>query len=95
MHPVAVSTLRIKQMSEHMKKHRKDYGSLRCLVQLVHRRRKLLLYLKRSNFQNYLKIVSELNLRHPVNDKYPKKSVGHQNRIAKKQKKNSRPFLKK
>ncbi len=82
-------------MSEHMKKHRKDYGSLRALVQLVHRRRTLLLYLKRSNFQDYLKIISELNLKHPINDKYPKKSVGHQNRIAARQKKKKRPFMKK
>ena len=79
-----------------MQKNRKDYSCLRALVQLVHRRRKLLLYLKRINFQDYLKITSELNLKHPVKERYPKKSVKHLNRIAeKKRNKKKRPWLKK
>ncbi len=60
---IAVLTERIKNLTEHFKTHKKDHHSRRGLLGLVSRRRKLLQFLKRKDYQRYLKILQELNLR--------------------------------
>ncbi len=59
----AVLTERIKNLTEHFKVHKKDHHSRRGLLGMVARRRKLLDYLKRKNYQSYLKTIQELGLR--------------------------------
>ncbi|MBI4376973.1 MAG: 30S ribosomal protein S15 [Elusimicrobia bacterium] len=60
---VAVLTERIKQLSSHLKSHRKDYSSQRGLLQLVGQRRRILGYLKKTDFKSYGQILKQLDLR--------------------------------
>ncbi len=60
---IALLTARIKQLEEHFKVHKKDHHSRRGLLKLVGRRRKLLNYLRRTDFSRYRKLVQELGLR--------------------------------
>jgi len=61
---IASLTYRINELLEHFKTHKKDYHSRRGLLKMVGRRRALLNYLKKNDFNRYRKIVSELGLRH-------------------------------
>ena len=60
---IALLTERINQMTEHLKKHTKDFSSRRGLLKLVGKRRRLLDYLKDTDLDDYRKIVEELGLR--------------------------------
>lgn len=60
---VSILTTRIKNLTDHFKIHKKDHHSRRGLLGLVSRRRQLLKYLKRIDFNKYLKILKELKLR--------------------------------
>lgn len=59
----AILTKRIKNLTGHFKTHRKDHHSRRGLLGMVSRRRKLLDYMKRKDYQKYLKTIQELGLR--------------------------------
>ena len=59
----AVLTVRINNLTEHMRTHEKDYASRRGLLALVSRRRTLLDYLRRVNPQGYLDIINKLGIR--------------------------------
>lgn len=61
---VSVLTERIRELTEHMKIHKKDFHSRRGLLILVGRRRKLLRYLKDNNFDRYKTLIERLGLRH-------------------------------
>ncbi len=60
---VALLTERINYLTDHLKKHKKDFHSRRGLLMLVGRRRRLLNYLKKKDPQSYQEIVKELNLK--------------------------------
>ena len=60
---VALLTERINALTEHFKKHVKDFHSRRGLLKLVSQRRKLLDYLKRSDADKYRSIIDRLGLR--------------------------------
>ena len=60
---VAILTTRIKNLTDHFKTHKKDHHSRRGLLGLVSRRRHLLKYLKKTDFNAYLKILKDLKLR--------------------------------
>ncbi len=60
---IALLSSRIKYLTEHFQTHKKDHHSRRGLLKLVGRRRKLLNYLKRKDFQRYQKIIQQLGLR--------------------------------
>ena len=60
---VALFTFRITNLTEHLKKNRKDYGTQRSLQLLVGKRRSLLDYLKSKDIERYRAIVKELGLR--------------------------------
>ncbi|MDB4972349.1 MAG: ribosomal protein [Myxococcaceae bacterium] len=60
---IALLTDRIVHLTEHFKTHSKDHHSRRGLLQLVSRRRSLLDYLKRSEFQRYRKVITDLSIR--------------------------------
>lgn len=61
---IAILTTRINELTEHFKTHKKDHHSRRGLLKLVGQRRAMLNYLKKSDFNRYRKIVTDLGLRH-------------------------------
>jgi len=60
---VAILTERIKNLTEHMQTHKKDFHSRRGLLVMVGQRRRLLDYLKRKNRPQYDQIIKRLGLR--------------------------------
>ena len=60
---VSLITGRIKYLTEHFKKHKKDFHSRRGLQELVNKRRKLLKYLKRKDQARYITLIQSLGLR--------------------------------
>jgi small subunit ribosomal protein S15 len=60
---VAILTERIKNLTEHMQTHKKDFHSRRGLLVMVGQRRRLLDYLKRKNRPQYDDIIKRLGLR--------------------------------
>jgi len=61
---VAILTARIRELTEHMKIHKKDFHSRRGLLIMVGKRRKLLQYLKDRDFNRYQSLIQRLGLRH-------------------------------
>lgn len=60
---VALLTERINHLAEHLKTHVKDISSRRGLLLMVARRRKILDYLKETDEERYLALISKLGLR--------------------------------
>jgi small subunit ribosomal protein S15 len=60
---VALLTDRIGYLTEHFKVHAKDHHSRRGLLKLVGQRRRLLDYLKRSDFGRYRTVIERLKIR--------------------------------
>ncbi len=56
-------TDKIQNLSEHIKKYKKDKHSSVGLIKAVNRRKKLLDYLKKNKIENYKEVISKLNLR--------------------------------
>ena len=60
---VALLSERIKNLSEHLSTHAKDFHSRRGLLMMVGQRRRLLDYLKRIDTSRYEQLVQRLELR--------------------------------
>ena len=60
---VAIITERIQYLTEHLKTHQKDHSSRRGLLKLVGQRRRLLDYLKRTEFSRYKGLIERLGIR--------------------------------
>ena len=60
---VAILTERIKNLTEHLKTHKKDFGSRRGLLSMVGQRRNLLKYIRDKNEDQYSKLIKKLGLR--------------------------------
>lgn len=60
---IAILTEEIKQLTKHLKTHKKDFSSRRGLLRKVSERRKLLTYLQREDEKMFEKIVSDLKLK--------------------------------
>ena len=60
---IALLSARVKHLTEHLRHNRKDYHSRRGLIGMTSRRRKLLDYLKRTDFNRYTSIIQRLKLR--------------------------------
>lgn len=60
---VAILTERIKNLTEHMKDHKKDFISRRGLLMMVGQRRRLLDYVKSQNTARYEDLIKRLGLR--------------------------------
>jgi small subunit ribosomal protein S15 len=60
---VALLTARIKDLTEHMKRHPKDFHSRRGLLMLVGQRRRLLVYIRNKDINEYRELISRLGLR--------------------------------
>jgi small subunit ribosomal protein S15 len=60
---IALFTLRINHLTEHLKVSKKDFSTQRALLRLVGKRRRLLDYLREVDIEKYRSILKELNLR--------------------------------
>ena len=60
---VALLTVRINHLTEHLREHKKDHHSRRGLLMLVGQRRRLLKYMQKSNLEGYRELIKELGLR--------------------------------
>ena len=61
---VIALTTRIQQIQTHLRKHKKDRHSKRGLDALYVRRRKVLDYMERKQFDSYRNVVKTLGLSH-------------------------------
>lgn len=59
----AVLTERIKNLTEHLKSHKKDFSSRNGLMILVARRKRLLRYLESKDSVRYKKLIEALGLK--------------------------------
>lgn len=59
----AILTERINNLTEHFKKNVNDIHSRRGLLVMVSRRKRLLEYLKRTDFNRYQTLIEKLGLR--------------------------------
>jgi len=60
---VAILTTRIKELTDHLRINKHDQSSRRGLLKLVGRRRRLLAYLRRKDYQRYLALTEKLKIR--------------------------------
>ena len=60
---VAILSERIRNLTEHLKEHRKDFHSRRGLLMMVSQRRRLLGYLQNTDAARYDSIIGRLGLR--------------------------------
>lgn len=60
---IALLTTRIKDITEHLKIHKKDYHTRRGLLKLIGKRRRLLDYLKSKDIEKYREIIKALGIR--------------------------------
>jgi small subunit ribosomal protein S15 len=60
---VALLTSRIRELTEHLKLHKKDHSSRRGLIMMVNKRRKLLNYVQKKDEGRYKELIAKLGLR--------------------------------
>jgi small subunit ribosomal protein S15 len=60
---IALLTRRIQHLTEHFKAHSKDHHSRQGLLRMVGKRRRLLDYLRRKDFDRYQQVIGRLGLR--------------------------------
>ena len=60
---IAIITERINNITNHLKTNKKDHSGRRGLVNLVSKRKRLIIYLKRINVNSYMNIIEKLNIR--------------------------------
>ncbi|MFH1175179.1 MAG: 30S ribosomal protein S15 [bacterium] len=60
---IAILTEQIKELSDHLKLHKKDNHSRRGLLKMVAKRRRLLTYLSKESEDRYKKILKVLELK--------------------------------
>ena len=60
---VGILTNRIRELTEHLQTHKHDESTRRGLLKMVGRRRRLLKYLRKENYDGYVALVEKLQLR--------------------------------
>ena len=60
---VALLTSRIRELTDHLKLHKKDHSSRRGLIMMVNKRRKLLTYVQKKDEGRYKELIGKLGLR--------------------------------
>ena len=60
---VAILTEKIKDLSSHFEKNKKDHSGMRGLMKMIGQRRSLLKYLSSRDDARYTKLLHELDLR--------------------------------
>ncbi|MDR3315328.1 MAG: 30S ribosomal protein S15 [Coriobacteriales bacterium] len=63
---VAILTQRIRDLTEHLKVHKKDHHTRRGLLMLVGKRRRLLTYIKKRDVTQYRELIARLGIRDNV-----------------------------
>ena len=60
---IAILTEEIKELTEHLKKHKHDFSSRRGLLKKVGERRKLLKYLQKESAEQFKELTDKLKLK--------------------------------
>lgn len=60
---IAILTEEIKELTDHLKTHKKDFSSRRGLLRKVGQRRRLLRFLEKDNLTSYENLVKKLRLK--------------------------------
>lgn len=60
---IALFTFRIKELSEHLKEHRKDHACRKALLTMVGRRKQMLTYLAKKDLDGYRALIEKLGIR--------------------------------
>ena len=60
---IALFTFRIKELSEHLQRNKKDHSCRRTLLSLVGKRRRLLKYLAKKDINKYRTLLDTLGIR--------------------------------
>ena len=60
---IAILTSRITQLTDHLRTHSHDESSRRGLLKMVGRRRRLLAYVRRHDYQRYIALTDRLGIR--------------------------------
>lgn len=60
---VSILTARIKEVTAHLQTNKHDNMARRGLIQMVGKRKRLLKYLERKDFEGYKAVVAKLGLR--------------------------------
>jgi small subunit ribosomal protein S15 len=60
---VAILSGRIKYLTDHLRTHKHDESSRRGLLKLVGQRRRLLAYIRRTDYHRYMALTDQLNIR--------------------------------
>ena len=60
---VAMLTKRIEELSEHLQTHKKDHHGRRGLLMMVGKRKRLLSYMERADYEAYKDLIARLGLR--------------------------------
>lgn len=63
---IALLTTRINQLTNHLRTHGHDESSRRGLLKMVGKRRRLLAYVRRNDFQRYMALTEKLGIRRKV-----------------------------
>lgn len=59
---IAILTEEIKELTEHLRLHKKDFSSRRGLIKKVGERRRLMKYLKREDAKSYDELMAKLKI---------------------------------
>jgi len=60
---IALLTTRILELSEHLQRNKKDHHGRRGLLVMVGKRKRLLSYLEKTDFEGYKSLIADLGLR--------------------------------
>ena len=60
---VAMLTAQLQELSEHLQTHKKDHHGRRGLLKMVGKRKRLLSYLEKTNYDGYKELIQSLGLR--------------------------------
>ncbi len=60
---IALLTTRILELSQHLQRNKKDHHGRRGLLVMVGKRKRLLSYLEKTDFEGYKSLIADLGLR--------------------------------
>ncbi|NLF49884.1 MAG: 30S ribosomal protein S15 [Leptolinea sp.] len=60
---IAILSKRITQLTEHLRNNKQDHSSRRGLLKMVGHRRRLLAYVRRKDYNRYISLTDQLNIR--------------------------------
>ena len=60
---IAVLTERINKLTTHLKENKKDHSSRRGLLKMIGRRKGLLAYIQKQDYERYQKLIARLGIR--------------------------------